>query len=257
MFIVGFDYENMSEWCKGYENFVMVNGVLQYGEQGVLCCNECNLMWNVDFYLQIQWQFIDKFLFDVGVCYSLVWFDLNDYYIILGNGDDSGDVSYYKWLFVGLLKYVLIDVWNVYFFVGCGFEMLIINEFFYCFDNQSGFNFGLKFFINDMVEIGSKMWIGNGLFIVVLFQINIDNEIVVDSSSGGCISYKNVGKICCQGMELGLDQQFGESWCLKVVWIWLDVIYCINVCDDVSCNGNCILGIVCNMGYVFFGYQLE
>lgn len=58
-------------------------------------------------------------------------------------------------------------------------------------------NFGLKLFINDIIEIGSKMCIGDGLFSFVLFQIDIDDEIVVDSSSGGCMIYKNVGKICC------------------------------------------------------------
>lgn len=76
----------------------------------------------------------EKLLLDVDVCYSFVWFDFNDYYVILGNGDDSGDVSYYKWLFVGLLKYVMIDVWNIYLVVGWGFEMLMINELFYCVD---------------------------------------------------------------------------------------------------------------------------
>lgn len=44
-------------------------------------------------------------------------------------------------------------------------------------------------------------------------------------------------------MELGLDQQFGESWRLKAAWTWLDATYRTNVCDDASCNGNRIPGI--------------
>ncbi|VCZ11148.1 hypothetical protein BANRA_00012 [Klebsiella pneumoniae] len=56
----GLDYENMSERRKGYENFVMVNGAPQYGEQGALRRNERNLMWNVDPYLQTQWQLTDS-----------------------------------------------------------------------------------------------------------------------------------------------------------------------------------------------------
>ncbi|UMX73737.1 hypothetical protein MJ559_16555 [Klebsiella pneumoniae] len=35
---------------------MMVNGAPQYGEQGALRRNERNLMWNVDPYLQTQWQ---------------------------------------------------------------------------------------------------------------------------------------------------------------------------------------------------------
>ncbi|STW36016.1 tonB-dependent receptor yncD [Klebsiella pneumoniae] len=253
----GLDYENMSERRKGYENFVMVNGAPQYGEQGALRRNERNLMWNVDPYLQTQWQLTDKLSLDAGVRYSSVWFDSNDYYITPGNGDDSGDASYHKWLPAGSLKYALTDAWNVYLSAGRGFETPTINELSYRSDNQSGLNFGLKPSTNDTVEIGSKTRIGNGLFTAALFQTNTDNEIVVDSSSGGRTSYKNAGKTRRQGMELGLDQQFGESWRLKAAWTWLDTTYRTNVCDDASCNGNRIPGIARNMGYASFGYQPE
>lgn len=253
----GLDYENMSERRKGYENFVMVNGAPQYGEQGALRRNERNLMWNVDPYLQTQWQLTDKLSLDAGVRYSSVWFDSNDYYITPGNGDDSGDASYHKWLPAGSLKYALTDAWNVYLSAGRGFETPTINELSYRSDNQSGLNFGLKPSTNDTVEIGSKTRIGNGLFTAALFQTNTDNEIVVDSSSGGRTSYKNAGKPRRQGMELGLDQQFGESWRLKAAWTWLDATYRTNVCDDASCNGNRIPGIARNMGYASFGYQPE
>ncbi|RRY69810.1 TonB-dependent receptor [Klebsiella pneumoniae] len=253
----GLDYENMSERRKGYENFVMVNGAPQYGEQGALRRNERNLMWNVDPYLQTQWQLTDKLSLDAGVRYSSVWFYSNDYYITPGNGDDSGDASYHKWLPAGSLKYALTDAWNVYLSAGRGFETPTINELSYRSDNQSGLNFGLKPSTNDTVEIGSKTRIGNGLFTAALFQTNTDNEIVVDSSSGGRTSYKNAGKTRRQGMELGLDQQFGESWRLKAAWTWLDATYRTNVCDDASCNGNRIPGIARNMGYASFGYQPE
>ncbi|MGV1364876.1 TonB-dependent receptor PqqU [Klebsiella pneumoniae] len=253
----GLDYENMSERRKGYENFVMVNGAPQYGEQGALRRNERNLMWNVDPYLQTQWQLTDKLSLDAGVRYSSVWFDSNDYYITPGNGDDSGDASYHKWLPAGSLKYALTDAWNVYLSAGRGFETPTINELSYRSDNQSGLNFGLKPSTNDTVEIGSKTRIGNGLFTAALFQTNTDNEIVVDSSSGGRTSYKNAGKTRRQGMELGLDQRFGESWRLKAAWTWLDATYRTNVCDDASCNGNRIPGIARNMGYASFGYQPE
>ena len=253
----GLDYENMSERRKGYENFVMVNGAPQYGEQGALRRNERNLMWNVDPYLQTQWQLTDKLSLDAGVRYSSVWFDSNDYYITPGNGDDSGDANYHKWLPAGSLKYALTDAWNVYLSAGRGFETPTINELSYRSDNQSGLNFGLKPSTNDTVEIGSKTRIGNGLLTAALFQTDTDNEIVVDSSSGGRTSYKNAGKTRRQGMELGLDQQFGESWRLKAAWTWLDATYRTNVCGDASCNGNRIPGIARNMGYASFGYQPE
>ncbi len=253
----GLDYENMSERRKGYENFVMVNGAPQYGEQGALRRNERNLMWNVDPYLQTQWQLTDKLSLDAGVRYSSVWFDSNDYYITPGNGDDSGDASYHKWLPAGSLKYALTDAWNVYLSAGRGFETPTINELSYRSDNQSGLNFGLKPSTNDTVEIGSKTRIGNGLFTAALFQTNTDNEIVVDSSSGGRTSYKNAGKTRRQGDGAGAGSAVWRELASEGGLDWLDATYRTNVCDDASCNGNRIPGIARNMGYASFGYQPE
>ncbi|MGG8275806.1 TonB-dependent receptor [Klebsiella sp. 141198] len=256
-FTTGLDYENMSERRKGYENYVLVNGAPQYGEQGNLRRNERNLMWNLDPYLQTQWQLTNKLTFDAGVRYSSVWFDSNDYYVTPGNSDDSGDASYHKWLPAGSLKYAVTDAWNIYLSAGRGFETPTINELSYRSGNQSGLNFDLKPSTNETVEIGSKTRIGNGLFTAALFQTDTDNEIVVDSSSGGRTSYKNAGKTRRQGMELGLDQQFGDSWKLKAAWTWLDATYRTNVCGSSDCNGNRIPGIARNMGYASFGYQPE
>lgn len=256
-FTTGLDYENMSERRKGYENYVLVNGAPQYGEQGNLRRNERNLMWNLDPYLQTQWQLTDKLTFDAGIRYSSVWFDSNDYYVTPGNSDDSGDASYHKWLPAGSLKYAVTDAWNIYLSAGRGFETPTINELSYRSGNQSGLNFDLKPSTNETVEIGSKTRIGNGLFTAALFQTDTDNEIVVDSSSGGRTSYKNAGKTRRQGVELGLDQQFGDSWKLKAAWTWLDATYRTNVCDSSDCNGNRIPGIARNMGYASFGYQPE
>ncbi|MFB1416810.1 TonB-dependent receptor PqqU [Klebsiella michiganensis] len=256
-FTTGLDYETMSERRKGYENFVMSNGAPQYGEKGDLRRNERNLMWNVDPYLQTQWQLTEKLSLDAGVRYSSVWFDSNDYYITPGNGDDSGEASYHKWLPAGSLKYAVTDAWNLYVSAGRGFETPTINELSYRSGDQGGLNFGLQPSTNETVEIGSKARIGNGLLTAALFQTDTDNEIVVDTSSGGRTSYKNAGKTRRRGMELGLDQQFGESWRLKAAWTWLDATYRTNVCDDTSCKGNRIPGIARNMGYASFGYQPE
>ena len=256
-FTTGLDYENMSERRKGYENYVLVNGAPQYGEQGNLRRNERNLMWNLDPYLQTQWQLTDKLTFDAGVRYSSVWFDSNDHYVTEDNPDSSDSTSYHKWLPAGSLKYAVTEAWNVYLSAGRGFETPTITELSYRSKNIAGLNLGLKPATNDTVEIGSKLRVANGLLTAALFQTDTDNEIVADDSAGGRTSYKNAGKTRRQGMELGLDQQFGDSWKLKVAWTWLDATYRTNVCDSSDCNGNRIPGIARNMGYASFGYQPE
>ncbi len=108
-FTGGVNYENMSENRKGYNNFRLNNGTPEFGHKGDLRRDERNLMWNVDPYLQTQWQLTQKLSLDAGVRYSSVWFDSNDHYIAPGNGDDSGDASYHHWLPAGSLKYALTD----------------------------------------------------------------------------------------------------------------------------------------------------
>ena len=256
-FTTGLDYENMSEDRKGYENFVMVNGAPEYGQKGALRRNERNLMWNLDPYLQSQWQLTQKLSLDAGVRYSSVWFDSNDHYQTAVNGDDSGDASYHKWLPAGSLKYAVTDAWNVYLSGGRGFETPTINELSYRSDNQSGLNFNLKPSTNDTIEVGSKTRVGNGLFTAALFQTDTDDEIVVDASSGGRTSYKNAGKTRRQGAELSLDQQFAENWRAKAAWTWLDATYRTNVCGANDCNGNRMPGISRNMGFASLGYEPE
>ncbi len=188
-------------------------------------------MWNVDPYLQTQWQLTQKLSLDAGVRYSSVWFDSNDRYIAPGNGDDSGDASYHHWLPAGSLKYALTDAWNLYLAAGRGFETPTINELSYRADGQSGFNFDLKPSTNDTVEVGSKTRIGNGLLTAALFQTDTDDEIVVASSMGGRTTYKNAGKTRRQGAELALDQRFAGDWRVKASWTWLDATYRSNVCQ--------------------------
>lgn len=76
-------------------------------------------------------------------------------------------------------------------------------------------NFGLKPSTNDTIEIGSKTRIGDGLLSLALFQTDTDDEIVVDSSSGGRTTYKNAGKTRRQGAELAWDQRFAGDFRIK------------------------------------------
>ncbi|APY81270.1 TonB-dependent receptor PqqU [Salmonella enterica] len=253
-FTGGVNYENMSENRKGYNNFRLNNGTPEFGHKGDLRRDERNLMWNVDPYLQTQWQLTQKLSLDAGVRYSSVWFDSNDHYIAPGNGDDSGDASYHHWLPAGSLKYALTDAWNLYLAAGRGFETPTINELSYRADGQSGFNFDLKPSTNDTVEVGSKTRIGNGLLTAALFQTDTDDEIVVASSMGGRTTYKNAGKTRRQGAELALDQRFAGDWRVKASWTWLDATYRSNVCRGQNCDGNRMPGIARNMGFASLGF---
>ncbi|NDJ57657.1 TonB-dependent receptor [Enterobacteriaceae bacterium 4M9] len=253
----GLDYETLNEKRKGFENFVTSSGGTQFGQKGDLRRNERNLMWNLDPYLQTSWQLTPSLTLDAGIRYSSVWFDSNDRYVTAGNGDDSGETSYHKWLPAGALKYAVNEAWNLYVTGGRGFETPTINELSYRDGGINGLNFNLKPSTNTTWEVGSKNRVGNGLFTVALFQTDTDNEIVVSESSGGRSTYKNAGETRRRGMELGLDQRFAENWQLKMAWTYLDATYRSNVCRTGDCNGNRIPGIARNMGFASLGWVPE
>ena len=246
----GLDYETMSENRKGYQNF---SGDT-LGVQGDMRRNERNLMWNLDPYLQTAWQLTDKLSLDAGVRLSTVNFDANDHYVTADDPDDSGNRRYHRWLPAAALNYAIDNSWNTYVSAGRGFETPTLNELSYRSAEQSGLNLNLKPATSETFELGSKKRIGNGLITAALFQTDTKNEIVSDASYEGRTSYKNAGETRRRGLELGLDQQFGDSWRFKAAWTLLDARYRSNACGTASCDGNRIPGIARNMAYAGLAY---
>ena len=249
-FTGGLDYETMTEKRKGYQNF---SGD-ELGVQGEMRRNERNLMWNLDPYLQTAWQLTDKLSLDAGVRFSTVNFDSNDYYVTSTDPDDSGNRRYHRWLPAAALNYAIDNNWNAYVSAGRGFETPTLNELSYRAADQAGLNLNLQPATSETVELGSKKRIGNGLLTAAIFQTDTKNEIVSDSSFEGRTSYKNAGETRRRGLELGLDQQFGESWRFKAAWTLLDARYRSNACGTESCDGNRIPGIARNMAYAGLAY---
>jgi iron complex outermembrane receptor protein len=249
-FTGGLDYETMTEKRKGYQNF---SGD-ELGVQGEMRRNERNLMWNLDPYLQTAWQLTDKLSLDAGVRFSTVNFDSNDYYVTSTDPDDSGNRRYHRWLPAAALNYAIDNSWNAYVSAGRGFETPTLNELSYRAADQAGLNLNLQPATSETVELGSKKRIGNGLLTAAIFQTDTKNEIVSDSNFEGRTSYKNAGETRRRGLELGLDQQFGESWRFKAAWTLLDARYRSNACGTESCDGNRIPGIARNMAYAGLAY---
>jgi len=208
----GLDYGRSSDDRQGFENFIGS----QLGVEGRLRRDEQDVVSSLDPYLQAEWQ-AGPWALTAGLRHSTVKVGVDDRF--LSNGNDSGSLNYSHTTPVLGLLYKVTPALNLYASAAQGFETPTLNELFYSRsiinpDTVAGFNFNLKPARSNHLEVGAKALLGSDTRVnLALFQVRTDDELVVDTSSGGRTSYKNAGKTLREGAELSLDTawQYGLS----------------------------------------------
>ncbi|WP_374480952.1 TonB-dependent receptor family protein [Zoogloea sp.] len=216
----GIDYDNSTDQRTGYENFVGTT----LGVKGKLRRNETDSVESLDPYVQTEWARGD-WAVTVGLRHSQVKFKVDDKYIVGVNGNDSGGRDYDKTTPILGVVYKLNPAVNLYASAAKGFETPTLNEMFYS-GSAAGFNFGLGAARSQHYEIGAKALIGDSSRLnVAAFQINTEDELVVDASTGGRTSYKNAGKTLRQGIEVSFDTDWRRDLTSRLALSHLRAIY--------------------------------
>jgi iron complex outermembrane receptor protein len=191
----GGEYETFTERRKGFLN---INGDI-----GGLKRDENDYVTQTGLYAQGEWRFAERWIAVAGLRASSVQFKVSDYFIVPGNGDDSGRKRYGATTPSAGLLYRLLPATSLYFTAGRGFETPTNTELAYRLGG-SGPNFGLKASTSRHLELGAKSVIGERLRVnAALFDIDTDDEIAIESNSGGRSTFKNVGRTNRRGFELG------------------------------------------------------
>ncbi|MDB5808321.1 MAG: TonB-dependent receptor [Betaproteobacteria bacterium] len=211
-FTAGVDYDRMAQHRMGYINNLGIQGALKRDEQ--------NKVTNSDAYAQVEWKFAPRWSTTAGLRYNNVRFDSRDYFLV--NGNDSGAVSYAKTTPVAGLLFNLTPAVNVYANVGRGFETPTLIELAYR-NTGTGLNFTLQPSTSLTKEVGVKAKIGNRARVnLALFQVNTQNEIVVDTAVGGRTTYKNAPNTYRKGVELSAEGYLGAGFEAHVAYTWLN-----------------------------------
>ncbi len=201
---VGADYDLSKEVRQG--------GAASSGEKsGSLTRNEVNKATNADLFAQMNWMISPSWTATVGVRSSNVELSSKDNQDTAGSADDgSGSVRYQATSPVAGLTWHLSDNLNVYANVGNGFETPTLSETAY---GTSGvltvatFNKTLLASTSKQIELGTKFKpTTTSQLNLAVFDINTDNELVVEASSSGRTSYKNASKTKRTGIELAHSQ---------------------------------------------------
>ncbi len=196
----GVDYDRMKERRRGFLNNLSVTGDLRRDEDNVVS--------NTDFYAQAEWQVIKDLSLMAGLRRSTVQFSSTDYFIAT-NANDSGAVDYARTTPALGATYKITPLLNVYANFGKGFETPTFAELAYRPAGGTGLNFALQPADSIHREAGLKTLIGDsGRANVALFRVDVTNEIVVDTNTGGRSTFKNAPGTRREGLEAGWAQKF-------------------------------------------------
>lgn len=195
IFSAGADADRMAERRSGFLNNNGVTGSLQRNEDDTVA--------NADYYAQAEWRLAPRWSLLAGVRHSRVSFESRDYFIAGPNPDDSGSVRYARTTPVAGVTWRMTPAVNVYANWGKGFETPTFAELAYRPGGATGLNFSLQPADSVHRELGLKMLAGEtSRFNASLFRIDVSNEIVVNSSSGGRTDFRNAARTEREGMEL-------------------------------------------------------
>jgi iron complex outermembrane receptor protein len=215
----GAEYDLMRDKRRGYLNN---NGV-----RGALKRDELNEVWTTGLYAQGEWKFAARWSAHAGVRRTKIQFRNTDYFIVpnTANGDDSGERSYSATTPAAGLVFRVNSNTSLYGNVGKGFETPTFVELANR-NGGSGLNFGLNASSSRHAEIGAKSIIPGWVRVnAALFKIVTENEIVVDTNSGGRATFKNVGHTDRNGFELGAETLWGGPIEARVAYTYLKATY--------------------------------
>jgi iron complex outermembrane receptor protein len=190
----GLEGDRMLENRQGYLN----NG----GNRGALKRDERNRVEDRDVFAQASLDLSPRWTATAGVRRNDVRFTSQDYFIVAGNPDDSGGITYHATNPVVGLNWLATPDVNVYANVGQGFETPTFSELAYR-NGATGLNTDLRASRSLHTEVGSKWKITPQQRLdLAVFNIKTKDEIVVDTNNGGRTTYKNVGRTTRRGAEL-------------------------------------------------------
>jgi len=211
----GFDYDRMAERRRGYIN--------NFGIAGDLKRDEDDIVSNTDFYAQAEWAIAPRWNLLAGVRHSRVEFESRDYFVTAGNPDDSGNVDFRRTTPVAGVTFRLTPAVNLYANAGKGFETPTFAELAYRPGGATGLNFALKPARSTHYETGVKTLLGRaGRLNVALFHIDVKDEIVVNSSSGGRSDFRNAAETRREGLEVLWEARFAGAFEAAVAYTLLD-----------------------------------
>jgi iron complex outermembrane recepter protein len=211
----GIDHDRMAERRRGFIN--------SFGVAGELKRDEDDIVRNTDFYLQAEWRLAPRWNLLAGVRHSRVKFESRDYFVTASNPDDSGRAGFARTTPAAGVTFRLTPAMNLYANAGKGFETPTFTELAYRPGGATGLNPELRPASSLHRELGLKALAGAaGRLNLALFRIDVKDEIIVNSSSGGRTDFRNAARTRREGIELSWESRFARGIETALAYTLLD-----------------------------------
>jgi len=229
-FSLGAEAAQMQDQRRGYVNDFGVAGALRRDEEG-----EVN---SRDIYALLHLNPSEKLMLYTGARHTKMEFDVEDYFIVSGNPDDSGARNYGEDSFAIGANYVITSAWELFASSGRGYETPTLTEMAYK-TGATGLNTELEAAINRQQEWGVSYQPDEIIELkLTQFFIDTENELVVDQSFNGRTSYRNAAATERKGIELFGRYTLDPSLRVQLSVQSLDALYSAG-----QWNGNQLPGV--------------
>jgi iron complex outermembrane receptor protein len=222
--VAGLSFDDLREHRRGFDNFTGSGASARTGVEGTERRNEIDTVYNLDEYLEANWEFTQRWSALAGVRRSQVDFDSADLFPVdAQHPNTSGSVSYVAATPVAGLMFRAAPWAHLYASYGSGFQTPTLDQLAYQPNNAPGLNFGLQPERSGSGEAGAKLRLGErALAEFAVFDTGTRNELVVDTNADGRSTYQNAGRTRREGLEAGLQARIARDWKLQLAYTYLD-----------------------------------
>jgi len=231
----GVSYDELDEARRGFLNFIGDT----VGVEGALRRDETNHVYDIDEYLQAQWDPGERWRLVAGVRNSIVDVDSFNHLATAGLVGESG-VRYSATNPVAGVTYRATSALNFYASYGRGFETPTLNDLAYRSTDGSipGLNLGLEPARSDNFEVGMKAQASHVRGSLDAFYIKTHDELAVAANTAGRSVYENIDETQRRGAELGLDAWWSGGFTARLAYTYIKatVVSPYSTCITVPCH---------------------
>jgi iron complex outermembrane receptor protein len=206
----GLSYDDLQDARRDYTNFM----AQLLGVEGALRIEQANHVYDLDQYLQLQWDPSLRWRVEAGIRHNLIEVrSENQLATALGARDSA--VNYGAVDPVAGLTFRAGSALDLYGAYGKGFETPTLNDLQYRSTNGSlpGLNIGLRPAHSDDYEIGAKATTAHMRATLAGFFIQTRDELAVQANAEGRSVYENIPLTRRKGAELEVENSW--AWGLR------------------------------------------